>query len=166
MESITKIDTNVPINYITRKNMKSRYYDMCCNSEKLFRRAMKKGFDPEDFIKKFMNSDYCLYELDCPYSPQQLAWEGEELSNVLEEIHPKKAAATVSEDIVGYAGHIYRYLQMRLGKELIIGPIADDRLYKAMGGFQSNDIDHIVLSEGYDAYLCIQNQQQTRLETD
>lgn len=107
--------TNAPIKYVPFKDFTNTEHLMCINNENLFRRAIDMGFEPEDFAKKYMDSDFCLLEIDRPYSVRQLSWDGENMDFLLEEITPNKSNKQYDVNIVGYIGYIYRYLQMRLG---------------------------------------------------
>ena len=47
-------------------------YQICMTQSKLFAYAIEQNYDDDDFIKKYMNSDFCNKEMDALWSRFQL----------------------------------------------------------------------------------------------
>lgn len=83
---------------------------MCGVQGRLFQLSAKHGYDSEDFIKKFMNSETAAF-IDLPYDRHQ--WAGEEY--LLEELEDTYKFLKISEDklfdseVLFWIGYLYRY---------------------------------------------------------
>lgn len=116
----------VPIENIDKKNIEtckhpeempcglSVGYDICITQENLFKYAVEKGYDIEDFITKYMQSDFCKRHMDALYSWLQTEFETMVMSYLLDEITPEKTDQQQDKNAFGWIGWMYRYLQLRL----------------------------------------------------
>ena len=91
-------------------------FGLCDIQGRLFELALKKGYDCEYFIEKFMNSRTAA-ALDQTYD--RLQWAGEEY--ILEELNEevgglKKAGKTYHNEIMYWSGYTYRYWRYYTGE--------------------------------------------------
>ena len=88
---------------------------LCDIQGRLFERSLKKGFDSQDFIEKFMNSKTCGF-LDLPYD--RLQWAGEEyiLEDLLDETAVKPVGERYGAKELFWTGYIYRYWHYMTGE--------------------------------------------------
>lgn len=82
---------------------------LCDIQGRLFELSLKNGYDSPEFIKAFMNSRAAA-ALDDTYD--RLQWAGEEY--ILEELDDevgglKKAGVEYSNEVLYWAGYLYRY---------------------------------------------------------
>lgn len=82
-------------------------YQLCSIQGRLFELAAKKGYDSEEFITTYMNSDLA-WHYNSEYD--DLQWRGEEyILAVLEEQHNFKQGNVYALDIVFWTGYLYCY---------------------------------------------------------
>ena len=89
-------------------------WDICDTQQEIFMLAFDMGFDNEDFISKYMNSDFCKRHMDTSYSFYQTADPGYCMEYILDEIHPKKNDKHYAPSAIEWIGWTYRYLQIEL----------------------------------------------------
>ena len=85
--------------------------EICDAQGEVFEEAAKSNFDMNKFTNDYLNSDFCLREIDSDYSVFQLEW----LSTILvvSDVEPRidDTCETCWEPAVGYwVGYMYRYL--------------------------------------------------------
>lgn len=90
------------------------HYFNCENQEKLFELSQNMGFDDDDFIQKYMESDFCKRELDQLYSYFQMAEPEDIMDYALKEIKPKRNIRHYNRNAIKWTGYMYRYLHLRL----------------------------------------------------
>lgn len=89
-------------------------YYICEIQGRLFKLAQTMDFDDDDFIQKFMHSDFCKRALDQLYSPYQMADPEDVMDETLRFITPKKNAQHYDSNTIDWIGYMYRYLHLRL----------------------------------------------------
>lgn len=89
-------------------------WDICLTQQDLCTLAVDMGFDEEDFIPKYMLSDFCKLEMDAPYSFFHRADPAYTMSVLLDEIQPQKADMHYEYHVIEWIGCTYKYLQLRL----------------------------------------------------
>lgn len=90
-------------------NLDTQKRQLCDIQGRLFECAQKKGYDCPAFIDAFMNSR-AAEALDDTYD--RLQWAGEEyiLEELDEEVNGlKKAGAVFQQEVMYWAGYLYRY---------------------------------------------------------
>lgn len=88
-------------------------YDICKMQQKLFMLAMEMDFDDDDFIQKYMNSDFCSREMDALYSFFHMTDPKYTMAVILDEIHPQKSDMHYDFNAIEWIGWMYKYLQLR-----------------------------------------------------
>ena len=88
-------------------------YDICETQSEIFQLAMDMNLDDDDFIKEYMNSDFCKREMDALYSWFHLADPKDSMDYILREIKPKKNNLHYDPDAIEWIGWMYKYLQLR-----------------------------------------------------
>lgn len=91
------------------KSLTSFERQLCDIQGRLFELGRRNGLDCSSFIASFMNSETAA-ALDQSYD--RLQWAGEEyiLENLLEEMFlPKSTSPEYSNEVMFWAGYIYRY---------------------------------------------------------
>lgn len=94
--------------------MRCDYFN-CDNQGFVFELAQKIGYDINDFVDKFMTSDFCARELDALYSWFQTSEPEDIMDYVLKEIEPEYSSETYSNDKLHWIGYMYRYINLRFG---------------------------------------------------
>lgn len=89
-------------------------YEICKVQSKLFLYAIRHDYDDDDFIKRYMQSQFCNREMDALYSYYQLMNAAYIMSYLLDEIDPEKSEKHYDEDAIEWIGWMYRYAQLRL----------------------------------------------------
>ena len=89
-------------------------YEICNAQSQLFLYAIRKDYDEEDFIKKYMTSDFCNHKMDASYNRFQLMNPAYIMSYLLDEITPEKNDRHYDENTIEWIGWMYRYTQLRL----------------------------------------------------
>ena len=121
-------------------------YDICETQEKIFSLAMDMGFDDENFISKYMNSQFCNREMDALYSWFQMADPEDSMDYILKEIEPQKNYRHHDEYAIQWTGWMYRYLHLRLkvsSREIYaILPLKDMLVYYI--GMHTQDDEYFV----------------------
>lgn len=125
---------------------------ICNNQAELFVLAAKKGFDDDDFISKYMNSELC-HEIDGLYSPHQLAAPSYNMACLLDEIQPEKTELHYHINAIWWIGYIYRYIQFRfdLFSSEIYKAIPVEKMIKWYEGMHTQGDEYFmsVLHEDY-----------------
>jgi hypothetical protein len=88
-------------------------YQICDTQSEIFELAGDIGFDDDDFIKKYMTSDFCHREMDAMHSWFHLADAQDAMDYILKEITPKKNSLHYDPDAIKWIGWMYKYLQLR-----------------------------------------------------
>lgn len=89
-------------------------YEICNTQSRLFLYAIRHNYDNNDFIKKYMESQFCNSKMDGLYSRFQLMNAAYIMSYLLDEITPEKSKKHYDEDAIEWIGWMYRYAQLRL----------------------------------------------------
>lgn len=89
-------------------------YQICMTQSKLFAYAIEQNYDDADFIKKYMNSDFCNKKMDALWSRFQLMNAAYNMSYLLDEINPAKNDMHYDPETISWIGWMYRYAQLRL----------------------------------------------------
>ena len=89
-------------------------YEICKTQSKLFLYAIRHNYDDNDFIKKYMESQFCNHKMDALYSRFQLMNAAYIMSYLLDEISPEASKKHYDEDAIEWTGWMYRYTQLRL----------------------------------------------------
>ena len=114
---------------------------LCDIQGRLFERSLKKGLDSVDFMEKFMKSKTCAF-LDMPYD--RLQWAGEEyvLENLLDEIHVQPAGDIFGNEVLFWAGYVFRYWHLLTGEDScdIYAQTGASRMRDCYLGFHTLDV--------------------------
>ena len=87
-------------------------YLICQTQGKIFKYAVKKGYDMQNFAEKFLSSEFCEEAFDTIYSRYQLDSPMESADFFMPELREKLKLSPVKQDKeeAAYIGFIYRYL--------------------------------------------------------
>jgi len=122
-------------------SLNSYQRQFCDIQGRLFELSSKRGFDSQDFIKKFMNSKTCE-NMDLPYD--RLQWSGEEyiLEELLEETIVKPVGERYSDEELFWTGYIYRYWHFLSGEsgQDIYSQAKADRMRDCYLGLHTLDV--------------------------
>lgn len=100
-------------------------YEICNTQSRLFLYAIRHDYDDDDFIKKYMESQFCNHKMDALYSRFQLMNAAYIMSYLLDEITPEKSKKHYDENAIEWIGWMYRYTQLRL-------EISSKNIYKTL----------------------------------
>lgn len=100
-------------------------YEICMAQSRLFVYATDHDYDDDDFIEKYMNSDFCNKKMDAPWSRFQLMNPAYNMSYLLDEINPVKNNMHYDPNAIEWIGWMYRYIQLRF-------EISSQKIYKTL----------------------------------
>lgn len=97
---------------------KSVQHIRCKRQAQVFERYAKKGYDMPDFVKKYMNSEFCNLSMDDEiYSPYQVAMVSVIVDEIASEVTVNKYQddRLFDPDVAYWVGYMYRLMQIKSG---------------------------------------------------
>lgn len=121
-------------------------YEICLTQSRLFMYAVETDFDDDDFVKKYMNSDFCHRHMDALYSHFQLMNPEFIMSYLLDEITLKKNIEHYNVDAIEWIGWMYKYLQLRfeMPSKEIYAMLPLKIMLGYYGGMRTQDAEYFV----------------------
>lgn len=89
-------------------------YEICTSQSRLFVYAIEQDYDDDDFVAKYMTSDFCNREMDAVWSWFQLMNPGYNMAYLLDEVSLIKSDKHYDLEVFEWVGWMYRYAQLRL----------------------------------------------------
>lgn len=131
-------------------------YEICKTQSKLFLYAIRHDYDDNDFIKKYMESQFCNQKMDALYSRFQPMNAAYIMSYLLDEISPETSKKHYDEDAIEWIGWMYRYTQLRL-------EVPSKQIYKTLSLNNMLVYYKSISSENAEYFI---ERIQTKFETD